>query len=178
MKQIITTTLLSITVLITCRFSQNPGAGADPTDLLPVNNDISGFERTGSAAIMTDKQTIYNAIDGAAEKYIDYGFIEGAQQNFSNGRIDVDVQVFNHGTPQNARAVFADDDIYPSTPSIINAGDPHVVLDLTNPFAYSILYQRNNIFLRINSSEKSDFALNMVKQFYLNIDTKIEQITN
>jgi hypothetical protein len=28
--------------------------------------------------------------------------------------------------------------------------------------------------MRISTSEKTDFALNMAKQFYLNIDTKIK----
>lgn len=165
-------TVLSFLLLCsTCRKSVDPGAGADPTDLLPVNNDISGFTRKGSATIMTDEQSIFDAIDGAAGKYIDYGFVEGVQQMYTNGSIDIDVQILNQGTEMNARGIFSD--FYPSSPERISSGDPEIVIEHALLTGYVIYYTRNNIFMQIHTFVKSNYALNMAKQFVWNIDKKI-----
>jgi len=154
-----------------CRISDSPGAGADPVDLLPQDNDISGFNKAGSAVVMTDYASIMNSIDGAGEKYIDYGFVEGGNQIYSNGAIDVDVQIMNQGTDNNARGLY--EEFLPSSYEVLNRDEPQVLVDLSISTAYSLLYQRKNFFMRISTTEKTDFALNMAKQFYLNIDKKI-----
>lgn len=168
---IATAILLLILLTFGCRKSVDSGAGADPTDLLPVNNDISGFTKKGSPAIMTDEQSIFDAIDGAAGKYIDYGFVEGAQQMYSNGSIDIDVQILNQGTEKNARGVF--DDFYPSSPEEISSANPEVVIEHALLTGYVIYYTRDNIFMQIHTFDKSNYALNMAKQFVWNIDMKI-----
>jgi len=157
--------------LISCRKSVDAGAGADPTDLLPANNDISGFQKKGNPAIMTDEQTIFEAIDGAAGKYIDYGFVEGAQQMYSNGNVDIDVQILNQGSEINARGIFQD--FYPSSPEILSSGVPEVVIEHALLTGYVIYYVRDNIFMQIKTFDKSTYALNMAKQFVWNIDLKI-----
>jgi hypothetical protein len=154
-----------------CRFSTNPAGAADPADLLPLDNDISGFLKKGSAAIMTDQQSIYNAINGDAVRYIDYGFMEGVKQLYSNGGVDIDVQVFNHGTAVNAEGIFRQ--FQPPSYEFIDNTNALVLIDQSLPSTYQILYQRDNIFMRITTTQKTDFALNMAKQFYRNIDNKI-----
>jgi hypothetical protein len=158
--------------LLYCQKSTNPGAGADPTDLLPANDDISGFAKKGDAAIMTDYQTIMDAIDGAAEKYIDYGFVEGVQQMYGNGAVNVDVQIFNHGTADNAQGIFQE--FYPSSAETVIQENPELVVDHALFGAYTLYYVKSNIFMTIVTSEKTDFALSMGKQFCLNVDAKVE----
>lgn len=162
---------LILILLMQCRLSDNPGAASDPTDLLPADNDISGFLRKGGAAVMTDQQSIYNAIDGQAEVYIDYGFAEGVKQLYSNGTVDIDVQIFNQGSEENALGLF--DRFYPPSPELISRKNPEVVIDHSLSTGYQIQYARESILMRISTTEKSDFALNMAKQFYRNIDGKI-----
>ncbi len=169
------TILLLFLVFLGCRKSVDSGAGADPADLLPANDDISGFQKKGSPAIMTDYQSIMDAIDGAAQKFIDYGFIEGVQQLYSNGSIDIDVHILNQGTKQNAEQIFIE--FKPSSPEEISSGDgglPWVLIEHALLTGYSLNYQQGNIYMEIIASEKTTFALNMLKQFYLNIDGKIE----
>jgi hypothetical protein len=154
-----------------CRISQNAGASSDPADLLPIDNDISGFLKKGSASVMTDQQSIFSAIDGEAQRYIDYGFQEGVKQLYSNGGIDIDVQLFNQGSETNAQGLF--ERFRPTSLQLISTKNPIVVVDLSFSTGYTVLYTKQNIFLRISTTEKSDFALNMAKQFYWNIDKKI-----
>ncbi|HUI91848.1 MAG TPA: hypothetical protein VLX68_06320 [Chitinivibrionales bacterium] len=162
---------LPLIFLSQCRISKDPGAGADPADYLPIDNDISGFVKKGSVSTMTDEQSIYAAIDGAAQTYITYGFQEGVVQLYSNGSIDINVAIFNQGTEQNALDLF--NFFYPTSPDLISTKNPIVVVDLSQATSYTIQYAKQSIFLRISTTEKSDFALNMAKQFYWNIDKKI-----
>ncbi len=154
-----------------CRVSKDPGAGADPTDLLPRDNDISGYTQKGSAAVMTDQQSIFNAIDGEAQKYIDYGFQEGVNQLYSNGSIDIDIQIFNQGTQANAQDIY--NLFYPPSPQVLADKNPMVVVDLSLSTGYQVLYTKQSIFMRITTTEKTDIALNTAKQFYYNINNKI-----
>jgi hypothetical protein len=155
-----------------CRFTSPTGAAADPADMLPLDNDISGFLKKGSTSVMTDQQTIFNAIDGEAQRYIDYGFMEGVNQLYSNSAVDIDVQIFNQGNATNAQDLYT---YFASSisPQPLNAPGAEAVIDNSLPTGYQILYTRQNIFMRVTTTEKSDFALNMAKQFYRNIDNKI-----
>ena len=164
--------VLSLALLLAqCRISKSPGAGADPADFLPIDNDISGFIKKGSLSTMTDEQSIYAAIDGAAQTYITYGFQEGVVQLYSNGSIDINVAIFSQGTETNAQGLF--NFFYPTSPDLISTKNPIVVVDLSQATSYTIQYAKQSIFLRITTTEKSDFALNMAKQFYWNINKKI-----
>jgi hypothetical protein len=154
-----------------CRFTSPTGAAADPADMLPLDNDISGFLKKGSPSVMTDQQTIFNAIDGEAQRYIDYGFMEGVSQLYSNGLVDIDVQIFNQGSETNARDLY--NYFIPTSSQPINEPGAEVVIDNSLPSGYQILYTRRNILMRVTTTEKSDFSLNMAKQFYRNIDNKI-----
>ena len=164
-------TSLLILCFISCRRTTGAGANTDPSELLPEDNDISGFTKNGSPAVMTDYQTIMDAVDGAAEKYIDFGFIEGVQQNYSSSSTVVDVQIFNQGTNENAYDIFRE--FYPSSPEVLSDNDTKVVIDHSMLIGYSLYYCRNNVFMQIHTGQKNNFALNMAKQFFWNIDRKI-----
>ena len=157
LKVFILTLAVGMLLVMSCRKSVNPGAGADPGDLLPANEDISGFKKKGSEAVMTDYQTIMDAIDGAAEKYIFYGFVEGVEQMYSNGSIDIDLRIMNHGSETNALGIM--EEFFPASPEILSNQNPRVVVDHSLLTGYTIFYVRDNIFLEIYTFEKTNFAL-------------------
>jgi hypothetical protein len=90
---------------------------------------------------------------------------------YSNGSVDIDVQLFNQGSETNSQSLF--ERFYPTSPELISQKNPVVVVEHSLSNGYQILYTKQNILLRISTTEKSDFALNMAKQFYWNIDKKI-----
>ncbi|MBN1982016.1 MAG: hypothetical protein JW795_10815 [Chitinivibrionales bacterium] len=161
--------ILSLT--LSCRFTTSSQAGGDCTDLLPADNDISGFLRQGSSAVMTDEKTIFDAIDGAAEKYIEFGFIEGVEQLYSNGSMTVDVRIFNQSTDDNASALLQQ--FYPSSPEILSTKSPEVVVEHALTTGYTFYYCHTNLYMELVTNEKSSFAYNMARQFYQNIHRKI-----
>jgi len=164
--------LFLIVSLDGCHKSPSSSAGADPVDLLPADNDISGFLKKGSAALMTDAQSIYDAIDGAAEKYIELGFQEGVFQKYSNGSSDIDISVFNQGSPANSEATLQE--FYPTSPEVLLSGTETMVVDHGLLAGYSIHYVKGGLYMRIDTKEKTDFVLNMAKQFCVSIGAKIQ----
>lgn len=163
--------ILSTMLFLSCRVTSGSGGIANPSELLPGNDDISGFQKKGTTAIMTDEQSIFKAIDGAAEQYIKNGFIEGVQQLYTNGSSDIDVRIFNQGTSANAKTTF--EQFKPSSGEDISQGEASVVIDHSILTGYMIYYTRENIYIELVTYDKSNFALNMAKQFYQNIDKKI-----
>jgi hypothetical protein len=164
--------LFCILAFAGCQKSTSPGAGADPVDLLPADNDVSGFLKKGNPSILTDAASIYEAIDGAAEKYIELGFVEGVFLKYSNGSADIDVSIFNHGTNENALKVL--EEFYPSSPEVLLSGVETMVVDHGLLVGYSIHYVKGSLYMRLDTKEKTDFILNMAKQFCLSIGSKIE----
>ncbi|MBL8025886.1 MAG: hypothetical protein JNL74_05725 [Fibrobacteres bacterium] len=165
--------LLILLLLLNCEKSSNPGAAVDPAELLPYDNDISSYTKKGSTSILSDAASIYNAIDGAAEKYIDLGFIEGVFQKYSNSSTDLDVSIFNHGSNENALRVL--DEFYPSSPEILLSTEEGgmMVLDHGLIGRYSLHYVKAGIYTRIDTNEKTDIILSTAKQFCYNIGNKI-----
>ena len=126
---------LPLIFLTQCRISKDPGAGADPQDYLPLDNDISGYVKKGSVSLMTDQQSIFNAIDGAAQSYITYGFEEGVVQLYSNGSVDINVEIFNQGTQPYAQSLY--NYFMPTSPQILSQNNPAVVVDLSQATSYT-----------------------------------------
>lgn len=169
-KTVLTFCTTALVLFTVCRKSVDSGTGADPGDLLPANDDISGFQKNGVVAVMTDLQSITAAIDGAAEIYY-LGFIEGVQQMYGNGSVDIDIRIMTYATEKDAKKIH--NDFYPSSPEVISSEAPKVVVEHALLTGYSLYYIRQNIFIEIHTFEKSNFALNMAKQFCWNIDKKV-----
>jgi len=55
----------------------------------------------------------------------------------------------------------------------LSRSDPLVVVDQSLATSYSLQYTKQNIYMQITTTEKSDFALDMGEQFYFNVDKKI-----
>lgn len=112
-----------------------------------------------------------DAVDGAVEKYIEYGFVEGVQQMYGKGDINIDVQIFCHDSPDNAKGIFKE--YYPPSAEVISESEPEVVVDRSSMLNFTLYYVYETTFMRVVTYEKSDFALNTARQFYWNINRKI-----
>lgn len=83
-------TLLAIVLLIIaafgagCKNATPDGDGiVDLVSLLPDENDISGWSRDGNAGEYNSIGDLYDAIDGEAQVYSDYGFREAVVQEYT-----------------------------------------------------------------------------------------------
>ena len=53
-----------------------------------------------------DQTTVWQAIDGAAEVYLDYGFVSLTQQTYTEGGVQAEVQIYDVGSQLNAFGVY------------------------------------------------------------------------
>jgi hypothetical protein len=99
--------LLLFTILVfACSTTEN---GNSTLNLLPRDNDIQGWIRDKASTEQAfDQQSLYDVIDGGAEEYLRYGFIEGAFATYANGQKSYGVwlEIYKQDTSENAELLF------------------------------------------------------------------------
>ncbi|MFO7650284.1 MAG: DUF6599 family protein, partial [bacterium] len=80
-------------------------------DLVPGDNEISGWNRAGAMSTAENADQLYALINGEGVPYVDNGFIKCAFQTFSGtvggNAVEMELRVFDMGDSTNARAVYA-----------------------------------------------------------------------
>ena len=174
------TMIFILFIFISCTKSDNSNNNIKKTieDLIIKNNEISGWTFSGSGWIANNISELTTYIDGAAEIYQKYGFVEAVSQTYSgkvnNQSADLRVSIYNHGTKVNASAVYIDPDVgligANELTNIGNAG--HYIRNGGLSQVLSFFRDKYYIILDINSD--SDESLGILKQFALNIDAKVK----
>ncbi|MFH1762032.1 MAG: hypothetical protein ABIA63_13120 [bacterium] len=143
--------------------------------LLPEDNEVSGFTGKGSPDIMTDEGSIFDAINGAANVYIERGFVEGIRKNYSNGSVEIEVRIFNQGKNSNAGSLY--DYMVQQEGSgemVVDEGEQKRIFVSQSGFQYNFHGYCRTVYIGIVTFEKNDFILNIGKQFCFNIFSKID----
>jgi hypothetical protein len=129
-------TLMLVSVIAGCGPAATPPAA--PTEVSeppPAQPEISAISWSPVGEIRTfDAQNLWDAINGAAEGYLAYGFVELTIQEFRTEGIGASVEVYDQGTPLGAFGVFRRDRPAEWTPIAI--GDEAV---LTSPHHCAML---------------------------------------
>lgn len=159
--------------------STGGGGAVDVEDLLVKNNEITGWTYSRTGWVARNSEQLYGVINGAGEPYVeDYGFVEGAGQEYE-GTIDsatrgLEIWVFDLGSESNAKGAFDDPGIRPSavTPWTDGAGQEayYKRFGLTQKMSF----YRGPYVVVLDMRYDTDESLNILKQFALNIDGKIE----
>jgi hypothetical protein len=167
----------------------NPGCSKDKStddsgvisieDLLVENNEITGWTYSGTGWVANNITELTTFINGLAELYQRHGFVEGAHQSYEglidNGTRILNITVYNMGTESNARDTYDDPEIGPTgaTVWIDGAGErAHYVR--YGGLSQILTFHRGSYFTYIDINYDSDESLNIIMQFALNIDGKIQ----
>ncbi len=117
-------------------FALSPILSAALADAADFPN-IPGWEAKGEAESF-HVDSIWKAINGAAELYLTYGFLELRVRDYEKKGVEVSIRVFNQGEPLNAFGIFAREKNPQATP--IEAGTkalawpPHQCLMIKDRF--------------------------------------------
>ena len=148
-------------------------------DFLVKNNEITSWSYSGVNWVANSVSELSEYINGMAETYQKHGFTEGAQQSYG-GTIDgsgctIQLIVYNMDTESNAQDMYDDPDLGLSGATVWTDGAgtaAHYVryggLSQVMTFYSSVYF----VYLQVNYD--SDESLNILKQFALNVDGKIE----
>lgn len=162
----LTIAIIAINFFISCG-EENGGEKTEdktPIELLPRDNDISGWTRDWTFSEATNYAALYDLIDGAAQNFIDNGFVSAVFQNYRNeSGLQLELRIYEMNSEENARKVY-----YELTPAssipwidIVDTGR----IDNSALAAYSIEFQYKNFFVQDIIYEKSDSSLEIAKMF-------------
>jgi hypothetical protein len=119
---------------------------------------------------------LYNQIDGGAPKYMDRGWMASMYATYQQGSTTIQVAIHDMGTPDGAVEMF-NYDLPASRIAINEIPDPfdpsvriaNAVIDVGLTTAYRGIAYTGELYIEVNSDDRSDDALEAVKTFVLKI---------
>ena len=147
-------------------------------DLLVKNNEITGWSYAGQGWVAQNISELTTYINGAAEIYQRYGFVEAAHQEFQ-GTIDgksrqLRLTIYNQGNETNAKAVYDDPDLGLSGAINWQNGAGKAAHYIRFGLSQALTFYRNAYYVHLEIDYDTDESLNILKQFALNVDGKIK----
>jgi hypothetical protein len=139
-----------------------------PIELLPRDNDISGWMRDWTFSEATNYASLYDLINGAAQLFIDNGFVSAVFQNYIDGSgLQVELRIYEMDAEENAFRIYnelATTAFIPWVDAVDNGR-----IDNSALTAYSVEFQYRNLFVQSIIHEKSDRAIEIAKLFALHV---------
>ena len=155
--------------------------GIDVVDLIPPDNEISGWTRDGNMDVAENETQLYALIDGEGQVHIDNGFVKSAFQDFQGDVIgntrSLRLRTFDMGNETNAQALYHDSRIETGAETPwTESGHAGVEarIDETLLFDYRIDFWEDRFYVEIVIfEEKTPAGLNIAKLFAINVSETI-----
>jgi len=153
------------------------GTLLSPADLLPDEDDISGWKSFAPYEEAEDFDSLYIFINGGAELYIQNGFISGVFQVYNDcvgdvcGLRVIRVRIYDQGNTDNAQAVYEEVSTGIGIPW--NGAGADARIDESGLASLAVEFWQRNFFVQVIIEEKSDEALNIIKLFAAHISDEI-----
>lgn len=155
----------------------------DVVELIPVDNEISGWNQSGPLQVAENETQLETYIDGEAQIYVDNGFVKFARQYYqgdiSGSTKQLELRIFDMGDTVNAKAVYDDVGTGYETPwTEPGHAGTEARIDETLLFDYKIDFWSDKFYVWITLyEEKTPAGLNIAQLFALNISTAISDTT-
>jgi len=180
--------ILLLSIITACKKTSSPADSDDSgkivtvSDLLPKDNEISGWQRlTGCSCYSwtaSNNSELQSAIDGGYELFAKYGFVEAAMQKYQGSvnvqrNVPLEIQIYDQGKPENADAVFDDpSNVFPNP--ITPNSPPSPKAQIKKEYAsYSMKFSKSRYYVLMSILTIDDKAQNVLEVFAANIAGKI-----
>ncbi len=156
-----------------------PPPAKNAVDLLPKDNEISGWTKSGQLRTASTPDELTAIINGEAVPYINNNFKEAVFQNYQGiiggNNVTLEVRIFDMRDTINARKVYKDVANGQETPWVNNHPGVEARIDESGLFSYAIDFWEDKFFVRTVIQEKSSASLDIAKTFSLNISAAIKE---
>lgn len=182
MRKFVQVPLLML-LLLFCTEETGPTV-IDVVDLIPRDNEISGWARNGTMETAENETQLWGLINGDGVVFLDNGFVKCAFQEFA-GDVQgnpktVDVRAFDMGDTVNAYAVYHDSRL--ETGSEIPWADPdHAGVEARYEIYvgyYLIEFWHDRFYVDITINDATTEAQNVAKFFALNVSEAISRMAD
>jgi len=147
-------------------------------DRLVENNEIAGWTYLDAGWVANNISELTIHINGLAVVYERHGFVEAAHQSYQ-GTIDdgartLQVTIYNQGTSPNAKATFDDPEVGLTGTTVWSDGAGEEAHFKLFGLSYALAFYRGPFFVYLDIGYGTEESLNVLKQFALNIDGKLQ----
>ncbi len=145
-----------------------------PIELLPRDNDISGWTRDGISIEATNYDALYQVINGGAQTYIDNNFVSAAFQDYkSTSGLSLHLRIYEQSTIVDVEALY--EYLTPAAPLPWVGGVPGGRIDDSALIAYTVEFIKGRFFVQVVIDKKSDVALEIAKLFASHVASEISE---
>jgi len=147
-------------------------------DLIIKDNEISGWRRAGEGWVVSSETDLYGKIDGAAPPYVQHGFVEAADQNYSGkvlqDTVTVELKVFDQAKAANAQALFAELAVNMITPETWQTDKFQEAKIERTQLSIRITGWKSKYYISLSITSNLNEALEVLKTFATNVGSKIK----
>lgn len=169
--------LYAVFTLLICLFTgcegESGGGAVDLASLVPRDNDISGWTREGSLENYTSISELYDAINGEAQLYDDYGFREAVVQEFEGtGDFALTLVITDLADEEGAGGLYEEvgDGSETDTPDLGTSGRNSI-----NPIVeiYFVEFWRDKYYVTVEINDLDNSSQEVAKEFARIVDDNI-----
>lgn len=93
-------------ILIFNGFTAANAQNNSPQDILPQSGTVKGWEQKTTPECF-NSESLFEAIDGAAEVYLEYGFVSMARSSYSRKKQTLDIEIYRMADPDAAFGILS-----------------------------------------------------------------------
>jgi len=159
-----------------------PNLPRNPVELLPSDNEVSGWSRSGTMQIAENSTQLFALIDGPGQIFVDHGFVKCAFQNYSGSvggnPVILDLRIFDVDDTTNARAVYGAIAAGTETPWSGSHAGVEARIDDSPLTAYNLDFWDGRFYVWLTIADKANAALDVAKLFAMNVSQAIQDTAN
>jgi len=143
--------------------------------LLPGDDEVSGWKRSEKLLRASNEEELYRIFNGGASLYIQHGFHSFVGQSYKGPkRTELEVHIFDQGTPQTAEGLYENPYTKPSRMKEINDLGEKARIDMTPLFAHGVDLMQKGFFVRVIIQDKTEEGMKAALSFARSISKKIQ----
>jgi hypothetical protein len=157
------------------KFAAGPGRTLEAANLLPGDDDLKGWKRSGEKLEALNDKELYKYIDGAAGLYLKHGFRAYAGQLYKGPKgLEVEIAIYDQGSAKNAQELYQDPMTKPSLSRMLENLGEEARIDERSLFHYAVEFIQGRFFVRVIVQDKSEDSLNIGMLFARSVAKRVK----
>jgi hypothetical protein len=154
---------------------ERPERLQDLMNLLPPDGEIRGWQSSEKTLRASNEEELYRIFDGGAGLYIQHGFRSFVARTYRDAKgTELEVHIFDQGTPQNTEDLFQNPYTKPSRIQEMADLGEKARMDMTPLFCYGVDFIQKGFFVRVIIQERTEGGLNTAISFARSISKRIK----
>lgn len=154
---------------------QRPEKLLGTMSLFPADDEIPGWKRSEKTLRASNEEELYRIFNGGASLYIQHGFRSFVAQSYKGSKgTELEVYIFDQGTPQNTEDLYENPFTKPTRiKEITNLGEK-ARIDMTPLFCYGVDFIQKGFFVRVIIQDRTQEGLNAAISFARSVSNRIK----